>query len=64
VYPRKIGKPDALKHYLKTVKTDEDMDRINEALGEYLKSVEGTDSKYIKHGSSWFNSWQNWEVPS
>lgn len=60
-YPRKIGKPAALKHYLRTVKTDEDADRINEALGAYLKAVQGTDIKYIKHGSSWFNSWQDWE---
>jgi hypothetical protein len=62
VYPRKIGKPEALKHYLKTVKTDDDINRINLALANYLDNVKDTEMKYIKHGSAWFNTWQNWEV--
>lgn len=61
VYPRKIGKEDALRHYLKSVKTDHDIDRINIALSIYLEEVKDTDQKYIKHGSAWFNKWQDWE---
>lgn len=59
-YPRKIGKPQALKFYLQTVKTESDMDSINVALGEYLAEVKDTEMKYIKHGSSWFNGWKGW----
>lgn len=62
IYPRKIGKPSALRFYLKTVKTDADINRINGALGNYLDSTKDTDSKFIKHGSTWFNNWQDWEV--
>lgn len=61
VYPRKIGKPSAFKHYLKTVKTDADIDRINDALAVYLKEVKNDDPRFIKHGSTWFNNWQDWE---
>ena len=61
LYPRKIGKPSALKHYLKTVKTDNDINRINHALAVYLEEVKGVEPKYIKHGSTWFNNWQDWE---
>lgn len=62
VYPRKIGKEDARRHYLKTVKTYEDTNRINAAMGAYLAEVKDRDPKYIKHGSAWFNKWQDWEI--
>ena len=62
LYPRKIGRPDALRHYLKTVKTEQDMRRIDLALGYYLDETKNAEMKFIKHGSAWFNSWQNWEV--
>lgn len=61
VYPRKIGKEDARRHYLKTVKTFNDTQRVNLALEVYLKEVAGRDPKYIKHGSAWFHKWQDWE---
>lgn len=60
VYPRKIGKPDAERHYLKTVKTAEDMAQINKAMGRYLLEVENTEKQFIKHGSAWFCQWRNW----
>lgn len=61
-YPRKIGKPDALRHFLKTVKTPEDMESIGLALSAYLNEIETThtDKKYIKHGSAWFYKWQGY----
>ena len=62
VYPKKDGKKAALRHYLATVKTDKDMDRVNDALGAYLQSVKDKDHQYIKNGSTFFNNWQDWEA--
>ena len=59
-YPRRDGKKAALRHFLATVKTQEDMDLINLALGNYLGHVEGTAPQFIKTGSTWFNNWRDW----
>lgn len=61
VYPRKLGKEDARRHYLKSVKTDNDLDRINCALENYLIEIKGRELQYVKHGSAWFHKWQDWE---
>jgi hypothetical protein len=60
-YPRKDGKKGALRHYNASVKTDEDMDRINKALEAYLSAVNGKDPQFIKKGETWFNNWADWE---
>jgi len=61
VYPKKDGKKAALRHYLASVKTDADLERINAALGSYLIHVKETDPKFIKNGSTWFHNWEDWE---
>lgn len=59
-YPRKEGKTNALKAYIKarTDKKDpvsmEDVQNGLQAYIEYIKA-EGTPTQYIKHGSTWFN---------
>jgi predicted phage replisome organizer len=59
-YPRKEGKANALKAYIKarTDKKDpvsmEDVQSGLQAYIEYIKA-EGTPTQYIKHGSTWFN---------
>ena len=61
-YPKPIGKRDALKHFNSSVKTDEDWKNINIALDNYLKTenvIKG-NIQYIKHGSTWFNNWQDY----
>ena len=62
VYPRKDGKKQALRHYLATVKTDIDRERVNLALGSYLSHIEenAVGPKFIKNGSTFFNNWQDW----
>lgn len=59
-YPRQLGKKSAEKHFISSVKTDNDLQDINKALGNYLLSVKGVDIKYIKHGSAWFNNWRDY----
>ena len=62
VYPRKDGKKQALRHYLATVKTEADRERVNLALGSYLSHIEenAIGLKFIKNGSTFFNNWQDW----
>ena len=61
-YPRPLGRKQALKHFSATVKTVESCAAINKALDNYLAYLEAekTDPKFIKHGSTWFNNWEEW----
>ena len=61
-YPRRIGKKEALRHFNASVKTEEDYKNIQKALENYLHSDQVTkgEIQYIKHGSTWFNNWQDY----
>lgn len=62
-YPRKIGKTAGIKRLEKEVLTEEDVTRLRLALSNYkryLKDSEITESKYIKHFSTWTSSWTDW----
>lgn len=65
-YPKKIGKPEAIRHFNSTVKTLPDWQAVNRALDNYLTylKTESTDRKFIKHGSTWFNQWRGWSEGS
>lgn len=57
MYPRKIGKPKALKAYQKARKsgvTFKDVQKGIEAYKQQIKALK-TETEYIKHGSTWFN---------
>jgi len=58
-YPNQDGKKAALKHYIASVKTDEDRRAIEKALDNYLRS-DRVKHGYIKNGSTWFNNWRDW----
>ena len=58
-YPNKDGKKQALKHFLATVKTDQDWTNIQQALDNYLNSRR-VKTGFIKNGSTWFNNWADW----
>lgn len=61
-YPKRLGKKMAEKHFRASVKTKADWERINKALDTYLAyiRVEGIADQFVKHGSTWFNNWQDW----
>lgn len=63
LYPSRSGKKAALKHFLATVKTPEDLHRIRDALANYLKSY-NVSRGFVKNGSTWFNEWQDWIEPT
>lgn len=62
-YPRREGRKEAERHFIATVKTDQDWESIKWALEnykEYLKK-EKIEKRFIKMGSTWFNNWQDWK---
>jgi hypothetical protein len=56
-YPRKQGKANALKSYIKVRKKGTDKEIIINGLKKYLEyiKIEKIETKYIKQGSTWFN---------
>src|SRR3990167_2483086 len=59
-YPAKDGKKAAIKHFIATVKNDDDVRDINRALDNYLSHLKEESWKIPKNGSTWFNIWRDW----
>ena len=59
-FPNKDGSKMALKHFMATVKTEDDLKNINIALDNYLAHLETETWKKPKNCSTWFNNWQDW----
>lgn len=57
LYPRKIGKPKALKAYQKARKNGTTFEQVKAGIEAYKRQIEAlkTASEYIKHGATWFN---------
>ena len=55
LYPRKIGKPSALKSYIKARKKGVSYEEIERGVKAYAEYAKGKDSQYVKQGSTWFN---------
>lgn len=58
-YPNKDGRKEALRHFVATVKTEQDVKDITAALENYVKSDKVLKG-FIKSGSTWFNNWKDW----
>ncbi len=61
-YPRPIGKKKAEKYFKSSVKTESDLKNINIALNNYIDYIQSneTETKFVKHGATWFNNWHDW----
>ena len=57
LYPRKLGKPKALKSYEKARKNGTTYEQVKCGLNNYLAQIKAqkTETEFIKHGSTWFN---------
>ena len=57
IYPRKIGKPKALKAYQKAVKNGVTFEQVERGILAYCNLIKATKTEieYVKHGSTWFN---------
>lgn len=61
IYPKKLGKKEAERHFNNSVKTDKDYENIKKAIKNFLSSkIAKGDPKFIPHASTWFNNWQDW----
>ena len=63
LYPKKIGKKDALRHYIRNRKNKVPYETILEGLKKYIEYINNTNTpmQFIKDGSTWFNqeSWND-----
>jgi len=61
-YPNKKGRKEAERHFNASVKTDQNLLDITKALENFKKDLvsKKTDSKFIMHGSKWFNNWEDY----
>lgn len=62
VYPRKIGRTKGLAICEKTIKTAQEYSLLASAVKNYAYFCESqrTETKYIKHFSSFMNCWKDW----
>lgn len=62
LYPRKIGKPKALKAYQKARKNGTTFEEVEQGIKAYCRQIEAlkTETEYIKHGATWFNN-EGWK---
>jgi hypothetical protein len=58
LYPRKIGKPKALKSYEKARKNGTTFEQVKQGIELYCQQIDRqkTSVEYIKHGATWFNN--------
>jgi hypothetical protein len=63
LYPDRSGKKEATRHFVASVKTDEDFQNIRKALTNYLKSAR-VKNGFVMNGKTWFNNWQDWLEPT
>jgi hypothetical protein len=58
-YPNKVGKKEAYKHFMYSVKTDQDWQDIQKALTNYLNSKRVFNG-YVQNAKTFFNNWRDW----
>lgn len=58
-YPKKIGSKQAERHFLASVKTEQDYKDIQTALNNYLES-DNVKRGFVQNGSTWLNNWRDW----
>ncbi len=59
-YPVKDGKSDAKKHFLASVRTEEELKNFDKALDNYLQHLEIEKWKKPKNGKTFFINWTDW----
>lgn len=64
-YPLKKGKAAGMKLAAKEIKTPADLENLKSAIARYSKNLRDskTDSKFIKHFSTFMGEWKDWLDP-
>ena len=62
MYPRRLGRKAAEKHFRASVKTLDDLSDIKKSIQNYSRQIQenGTEMRYVKMGSTFFNNWQDY----
>jgi len=62
LYPRREGRKEALKHFMASVSTEADAQKLTSAMENYKSYLKKnkTEAQFIKMGSTWFNQWDDW----
>ena len=63
LYPRKLGRADAFRHFKAQVLNGGDYESIKTAIQNYVSYIERqrTEERFVKHGSTFFNAdWKDW----
>jgi hypothetical protein len=62
LYPRRLGKKEAFKHFRASVKSEEDAAKLRAAVLNYdeICRRDRIEERYIKHGSTFFNNWRDY----
>jgi len=59
-YPRKLGKKKGLEICRKKIKSKEQYENLSKAIDNYSKINYAQNEKYIKHFSTFMNSWEDY----
>jgi len=61
-YPKKLGKKKSFSSFKGSLKRGATAAEISSALDKYLAYIEvnKTEDQFIKHGSTFFNNWEDW----
>lgn len=64
-YPRKQGKSSGIKICASQIKTQASYESLSKAIDRYrvFLEKEKTEPKFIKHFSTFMNSWKDWDIP-
>ncbi len=60
IYPRKIGKKSGLETLRKKVTSKEKYELLYLAVQNYAEQTKDVEEAYIKHFSTWTNSWEDY----
>lgn len=55
LYPKKVGKPAAIKAIIKAIKDGADPETLRDKAKQYAETVKGDNPDFIPHPSTWFN---------
>ena len=62
LYPKKLGKKDAQRHFYASLKSGRTVAEITKSIKNYIQFIKDnkTEPQYVLHGSTFFNNWEDY----
>ena len=62
LYPKKLGKKDAQRHFYASLKNGRQVGEITRSIKNYIQFIKDnkTEPQYVLHGSTFFNNWEDY----